>query len=242
MWAQQQNQVFWETSAGQKILTLDFIFRKISEAQRSFVDAAARRDIHVVCPPDCGSCCHGFMPDVLPIEAEYIAYFILKENMHAGITSSANTVSSASTEFSAFAAPEARLSRKASDSPSPCPFYEPNTPGANCRIYPARPLICRLFGYASTRAKSGETTFRFCRHMPTPDGLSERTLSARKLEHDIGATPPLMSDFSMELLAIGPSSAADRRPLSEAMPPALARISAILRYSSDKPEPEPNAA
>lgn len=234
MWGQQQNRAFWDTSAGQKILTLDFIFRKISEAQRSFVDTAALRGITLACPPGCGSCCHGFMPDVLPVEAEYIAYYMLRSSSNSA------TSSSASSPSPALSAPETWLSLKQPDNPSPCPFHDPSSPGANCRVYPARPLICRLFGYASTRAKSGETTFRLCRHMPTPAGLPGRTLSARELEIDIGAAPPLMSDFAMELLAIDPSSASERKPLSEAMPPALARVGAILRYCPE--EPEPNAA
>lgn len=231
MWGQQQNRAFWETSAGRQILTLDLILRKISEAQRTFVDTATRRGITLACPPACGSCCHGFMPDVLPVEAEYIAYYIL---------SASPALPASSPNLTTPPAPETMLSLKPPENPSPCPFHDPSRPGANCRVYPARPLICRLFGHSSTRAKTGETLFRLCRHMPTPDGFTSRILDSQSLANTIGAEPPLMSDFAMELLAIDPSSASDRRPLAEAMPPALARISSILHYCPD--EPEPNAA
>lgn len=224
MWGRQQNQAFWDTSAGRQILTLDFIFRKISEVQRSFVDAATQRGIHIACPPTCGSCCHGFMPDVLPVEADYIAYFIL----------------STSADPSTQSTPESCVSLRHPNNPSPCPFHDPSQPGANCRIYTARPLICRLFGYSSTRTKSGGRTFRLCRHIPTPEGLSSRQLSDWDLEAKLGTEPPFMSDFAMELLAIDPSSASQRCPLSEAMPLSLARIGGILHYCPD--EPEPNAA
>ncbi len=225
MLSRQENRAFWDTSAGQKILTLDFIFRKISEAQRSFVDTAARRDIHIACPPDCGSCCHGFMPDVLPIEADYIAYYILRSRPEASST---------------LATPQALFSLNNPDNPSPCPFHDPSAPGANCRVYQARPLICRLFGYSSTHMKNNQTAYRLCRFMPTPTGISVRTLTSHELELKIGAVPPLMSDFAMEVLAIDPSCASERKPLSEAMPSALARVGSILRYCPE--EPEPNAA
>ncbi len=232
MWGQRQNLAFWDTSVGQKILTLDFIFRKISEAQRSFIEAAARHDIHIACPSDCGSCCHGFMPDVLPVEADYIAYYILRTN--SGTSSKPGVIPEVPAALPTL---ETWLSQKQPDNPSPCPFHDPFSPGANCRVYLARPLICRLFGYSSSRAKTGQTIFRLCRHMPTPEGFSARTLDTKELNAAIGATPPLMSDFAMEILAIDPSSASERTQLSEAMPSAFARVSSMLRYCPDEPEP-----
>lgn len=223
MWYGQHGRAFWDTAAGRQILTLDLIFRKISEAQQSFIDTAAQRGIHLACPPGCGSCCHGFMPDVLPVEADYIAYFLLS---HGACPTGEPVLA-----YNAF-------SVRAEDSPSPCPFHDPDRPGQNCRIYEARPLVCRLFGFSSTQSKAGRAVYRLCRYMPTPPGLSERILNEETLLQRIGATPPLMGNFAMELLAIDPSRASERRPLSEAIPPALARIAATLHYCPD----EPNAA
>jgi len=222
MWHVQHKQAFWDTSVGQQILTLDSIFRKISDAQRFFIDQSARRSIELSCPPACGRCCHGFMPDVLPVEADYIAYFLLstEEETACGIGQSP------------------LLAVSAGDSPSPCPFYAPDRPGSNCRVYEARPLICRLFGFSGTKTKNGTIAYRICRHMPTPLGLTERTLSQEALMRTINALPPLMSDFAMEMLTIDPSKASERKPLSEALPPALAQIAAILHYCPE----EPNAA
>ncbi|GAB6276516.1 MAG: hypothetical protein SAMD01599839_10560 [Rectinema sp.] len=84
MWQLHNRRAFWDTSAGQQILTLDLIFRKISDAQRIFVGRAAQRGVELFCPPDCGACCHGFMPDVLPIEADYIAFFLLINQNNPG--------------------------------------------------------------------------------------------------------------------------------------------------------------
>jgi Fe-S-cluster containining protein len=171
------------------------------------------------------------MPDVLPVEADYIAYYILSASPTSPVSSS---------NLTAPPALETWLSPKPPENPSPCPFHDPNAPGANCRIYEARPLVCRLFGFSSTQTKAGTAVYRLCRHMPTPQGLAERSLSQETLMHTIGAAPPLMGDFAMELLAIDPSSASERKALSEAMPPALARVGSTLRYCPE--EPEPNAA
>jgi hypothetical protein len=44
------NQAFWDTTVGQQILTLDLIYRKISDAQRTFIDSASQHDIELALP------------------------------------------------------------------------------------------------------------------------------------------------------------------------------------------------
>lgn len=214
------NQAFWDTTVGQQILTLDLIYRKISDAQRTFIDSASQHDIELACPSGCGKCCHGFMPDVLPIEADYIAYYLLSN----------------SKVFSAAEAPSLQIASSA-ENPSPCPFHDPNRPGENCRIYPARPLVCRLFGYSAIKDKNNRLSYRLCRYMPAPQGLDARILDQDTIISKVGALPPLMTDFAMEVLSLDPSQAAERKPLIEAIRPALARIGTTLQYC-----PEPNAA
>lgn len=214
------NQVFWDTTVGRQILTLDLFYRKISDAQRTFIDSASQHGIELACPSGCGNCCHGFMPDVLPIEADYIAYYLLSNDK----------------AFSAAEAPSLQIASSA-ENPSPCPFHDPDRPGENCRIYPARPLVCRLFGFAGTKDKNGEPSFRLCRCMPTPQRLDVRILDQKDLIGKIGALPPIMSDFAMEVLSLDPSQAAERKPLVEAIRPALAKIGTTLEYCRG-----PNAA
>lgn len=216
----QHNQVFGETTVGRQILTLDLIYRKISFVQRRFIDSASQHGIELSCPSSCGNCCHGFMPDVLPIEADYIAYYLLSNDKI----------------FFTAEAPSLQIASSAK-SPSPCPFYDPDRPGENCRIYPARPLVCRLFGFAGIKDKNGEPSFRLCRFMPTPQNLDERILDKKALIDKIGALPPIMSDFAIEVLSLDPSQAAERKPLVEAISPALAKIGAALEYCRG-----PNAA
>jgi hypothetical protein len=153
------------------------------------------------------------MPDILPIEADYIAYFLLKMDTKYLLTPSHS---------------------------STCPFYNASKSGENCSIYEARPLVCRLFGFSSTKSKSGEAVFRLCRFMPIPQGIHERTLDHTAFMNTIGSEPPSMTDFAMEILAIDPISASERRPLFEALPRALERIRSILQFCSL--EDEPNAA
>jgi hypothetical protein len=73
--------------------------------------------------------------------------------------------------------------------------------------------------------------------MPAPQGLDVRILDQNTIISKVGALPPLMTDFAMEVLSLDPSQAAERKPLIEAICPALARIGTTLQYC-----PEPNAA
>jgi uncharacterized protein len=123
----------------------------------------------VTCPPGCGSCCERFIPDCSDSEAEYAARFVL----FSGID------------------------------PSPlheidgaCPLYDP-TSDAHCRIYPARPFVCRLFGYSGARDKQGERRFRPCRlaivRPPEASTPGERGAESAEI--------PMMSDFATSFSA-----------------------------------------
>ncbi|MDH7483049.1 MAG: hypothetical protein QHH01_00305, partial [Spirochaetales bacterium] len=105
---------FMQTATGNRIAQLAEIYRSIEQDQRAFMESSLTCGKPLRCPAHCGSCCHGFMPDVLPVEADAIAWYLLTqaepliERFHS---SSAGT---------------------AERNPSPCPFHDPNRPGANC--------------------------------------------------------------------------------------------------------------
>jgi uncharacterized protein len=189
------------------------IYTRIESDQRAFLASAAARGAALACPSGCGSCCEAFVPDLLPPEAVYLAAWLLES------------------------APE--LARDASDwtladrhAPPPCPFLLRSSSGARCAIYPARPLVCRLFGAAGVRDREGRASFRPCAHMPLegypPVGAERPTITGTELVRGFGSEPPLMAGYAAELAALSPSQAAQRSLIVEALPSALARVALSL--------------
>lgn len=156
------------------------------------------------CPEGCGACCERFMPDILPAEADFAALWILGHR------------------------PElAERGRLAGEKP-PCPFYDRDSPEAHCSIYPARPLICRLFGYTAVATKNGLHAFSLCWAMPDPSGTGRRSWEGQDLAELLGFEPPLMADFGLRLQSLLPESAATKPFLGPAIASSVSRLSFLL--------------
>jgi uncharacterized protein len=143
--------------------------------------AAAKRHSTVSCPKGCGTCCEGFSPNILPIEGEFAALYMV------------------------FIQPELLSVLDAIRSGESCLFYsrEPRH-GGHCSIYPARPLICRLFGFSSGTEKFGGSRFIRCRHIAVDGEIDENVF-------------PKMRDFSMLLQTFEGSGRGGGIPISEAV-------------------------
>lgn len=169
------------------------------------------------CPEGCGACCERFLPDILPLEADYAALWILGHR------------------------PElAGRTREPRNSP-PCPFYDPDKPEAHCSIYPARPLICRLFSYSAVTTKEGLPAYSLCWAMPDPQGQGKRTWLGREILDELGSYPPLMADFGLRLQALAPETPATKPYLGEAIGRSLARLSLLLRMARQDGDPATQA-
>jgi len=154
------------------------------------------------CPRGCGACCEAFELDFLPLEALFLAAWL------AGSPTPAPDLGRAP--------------------PGRCPFYAASATGG-CTVYPARGLVCRLFGFSGSRDKAGAMRYNPCKWMPPFEGRA--------------VMPPSMEDFSRRAIALDPHGSGSRLPLREALPPAIARIQLILRNDGESdPEPEPQAA
>ncbi|MFZ2782362.1 MAG: YkgJ family cysteine cluster protein [Rectinemataceae bacterium] len=222
------------TLLGERMREVDAIYARIEIAQREFRTTSTEHGSPIVCPPDCGVCCAAFVPDVLPVEAQRLALYLLTENP----TPVSRLLTGRDAPGGSPGAPPDTERRTA------CPFWDPDKPGANCTVYPARPLICRLFGFSAMRDKRGEPEFSLCMHMASFHACSDRTLRGDRLRETLGAFPPAMADYAAELLTIAPQESGERLLLTEALPSALTRVSFTLRLAAeahDNNEPEPNA-
>ncbi len=130
------------SSIGERIAALDVVYRDLERDTASFATAAS-----LACPPRCGGeCCDGFVPDVFPAEAEYLAAWLV-----VGDPGRAE-----------------RVAEDGLDGGGRCPFQS-DAATARCTAYPGRCLICRGFGFTGFRGKDGRAAFRACRWMGVPE-------------------------------------------------------------------------
>ena len=204
-----------DTTLARRMSALDILYARVRLAQTGFRASAAEKGSPLSCPADCGSCCSRFVPEVLPIEADKIAHFLLAGK--PGLID--------------------RLRAGEGVAEAACPFWNPDKPGENCMIYHVRPLICRLFGFSSVLDKCGEPTFSLCRQMPPVAGSPKRLfVGVSAMEELFGSAPPLMIDFSREIIALDPGEAGRRTGLREALGSSLPKVSLLLKLSSTEPE------
>lgn len=193
------------------------VYERAELAMADFRDSSG-----VACPAGCGACCETFVPDVLPLEAAYLAAYLAREAPERALA------------LEGFSEAEGAAPR--------CPFYRFDH-AAHCSVYGGHPLICRLFGFSGVRAKDGTPGFALCRRMDRLPDRAARAWKGEAVARELGAVPPLMSDLAAELQAVRPHEASERRLLTDALPEALRKVLFLAGLGAndpgDEPEPEP---
>ncbi len=154
------------------------------------------------CPDGCGSCCERFVPDLLPLESDYIALYILRLK------------------------PE--LASVQARDLAPCPYYDAQNADAHCRIYEARPLVCRLFGFASVGSKNGARAYSLCWRMDSPAADGSRAWEGKALGQVFGFEPPYMAEFGLRLQSLSAEGPRPRSLIVEAVRASHDRLSYLL--------------
>jgi len=207
---------------------LELLYSRADEAVSEFQAKSG-----LSCPFGCGSCCEAFVPDILPLEAEYLAAFLATKDADKAYALAARGLED----------------RVREDGRRGCPLYADDTP-YHCTVYAARPLICRLFAFSAVRDKRGQPSFALCRLMPEPapkpsgasagapaDALTgdgaplHEALRARAMD------APLMADYGGELASIDPHSAGEREALPEALAKALGKVLFLVGLDNER-DPE----
>jgi Fe-S-cluster containining protein len=203
------------------VAAVNAVYARAERDRLAFIAAAADRGVPLSCPPGCGACCEPFIPDILQAEAAYAAAWIL--------------------ERAPDLAREIAAWKKGRDpAMPPCPFLLRLEDGARCAIYPARFLLCRLFGASGIRDKEGRAAFRPCARMPLaeayPERADRRALTGEDLAEAFGTEPPFMADYATELAGLFPSESGERLSVFEALPSALLRLELILSLAARSPD------
>lgn len=187
------------TALDEPIRRLHEIYDRIEQSQDAWIEATPFR-----CPEGCGSCCEHFEPDILEVEAYFLAAWMLLHQRDR--LSSMNYHS------------EQRG----------CILADPDNP-YHCTVYEGRPLICRLFAYSGDRAKDGSVRFRPCKFMKGDYMQSgSKTYTEGELKELFGILPPVMGDLAGEAAILLPERSDDRYPLREILPVAIAKIQYVL--------------
>lgn len=159
----------------------------------------------VYCPTGCGTCCEHFLPELSEVEASFMAAYILLIKQDDALVE--------------------RLHSHGTENP-PCPFYTADSV-EHCQVYPARGLICRLFGACPSEDKSGLPVFRKCKYntaSDTPAFISAQVFSESALDNFT------MQDYGVRLSSLGGSN--HLLPLPEAVLKAIAQLQFIAAYLS----------
>jgi uncharacterized protein len=179
----------------------------------------------LACPFGCGSCCEAFVPDILPLEAEYLAAFLAFKDADRAYALVAQGLEE----------------RQREDGRRGCPLYADDTP-YHCTVYEARPLICRLFAFSAVRDKRGAPSFALCRLMPKPaviraDEAADGQPSPIEARDANAQDAPFMADYGGELASIDPGSAGERAALPAALTKALSKVLFLVGLNNER-DPE----
>ena len=174
------------------------------DATRAFAVATGLR-----CPEGCGACCHDARPEVTELDVSLIA----RDAVARGVG-------------------EALFEAAVAGADARCVFYE-SEDGAphkgRCTAYSLRPMLCRLFGFAARRGKTGPE-LAACRvhRAQTPELVAVAEEAARRGE------APIFGDHQSRLDGLDPARSATKRPINQALARALERELTRLAYAGEE--------
>ncbi len=203
------------------ITQLNTIYTDIEKAQEPWKKVSPLQ-----CPQGCGSCCVEFEPDVLEIEALYMAAWLLSCDKDRALA----------------IADETYVWPRFIEQSKGCFLYNPDDE-YHCTVYEGRALICRLFGYSGDTGKDGKTRWKPCKLVDEEflmKGFTKRQYKEEEIITLTGALPPVMSVFLREALAIMPDEAGITIPLREALPKAIQKLQLILSFIEPPGPNSPN--
>jgi len=177
------------------------------------IDAFTRVS-HLACPPGCGACCNS--PEV---EATTVELLPMAEALVA-----AGRLDEALAALDAAIARGTREVGPGEPAPSRCVMYRPDPADparGRCGAYTERPLICRLFGFGTRRARTGRTELVACRVMRASEPARMQRVEA---DETTLALAPVMADHVHALGGESPGDDARARPINEALREALERV------------------
>jgi len=185
-----------------KINRIQELFHKLDDEIEIF-----KTKTSLGCVNGCGRCCEN--PDVCAtvVEVMPLAYEIWNKG-HA----------------------EMFLEKIRVDQKGWCIFYQTDPAIAGngrCSVYPWRPLICRLFGYAAKKDKHGQAGLVTCSTMKNHCAPEYQTTTERLTVGSLSA--PMMQEYAMQVFNIDPSLGQEQMPINQAVAIAIEKVDMFMR-------------
>lgn len=166
---------------------------------------------HLQCPPGCGWCCENPEVETTPLEMLPLVLELFRRGEADAWLERA----------------EAREFR------GQCVFYKPDPmiPGnGRCQVYPWRPSLCRLFGFATVTNKHGQAQLAACvkhkAHQPAQVVAAQEAIAHGQ------AQAPNFADVAQHLARLDPALAQPRLPINEALKVAIERVGIYLQLAA----------
>ena len=172
------------------------LYRRLDRRTSSF-----RRASGLSCPPGCGECCLSAEVEATELELLPLALHLQREGSLTGLLE--------------------RL--REGEGGGVCVFHsrEPlGRFGGRCTVYSWRPLVCRLFGFASAAGAGGRPELAVCRAMRSADPTAARAAA----EAAGRLTPPVMRAWSLAVYRLDPVLGSSPLPVNDALRQALERV------------------
>jgi len=184
------------------IKALEELYNEVDQKIASWIESSS-----LTCISGCGLCCSKFEPDVISLEADYAALYLCYEKPLL--------LEKLDPLFTA----------------KHCIFYDQDQ-AAHCRIYPARPLLCRLFAFAAVSSKDNNPAFCLCTEMK-PE-LTKRLYKGKEIEEYFHSPLPLMHDYSIRMNNILAGAVINPLPLRNSIFQSINKIRLLSAYAAEK--------
>ncbi|MBN2529800.1 MAG: YkgJ family cysteine cluster protein [Deltaproteobacteria bacterium] len=160
------------------------------------------------CPPGCGTCCSSAKVEATPLEMIPLAEELWRSGRAHALVD----------QYDGKALPDI------------CLFYTPDALHFNhgrCSVYPHRPTLCRLFGFAAIRNKRGRREFAACRFVRE---MAPQAVLAVQADLDSGGEILMFTEAASRIGELEPSM--NRQyPINRALWLALEKTGMILQYT-----------
>lgn len=172
---------------------------------------------HLHCPPGCGACCTSPNVETTPLELLPLVWELFNQGLAEHWLAQA-----AAANFA-----------------GPCVFYQPDPAIAGngrCGVYPWRPSICRLFGFATVTDKAGAPQLAACwRHKELmPDVVAQAQTAIQ-----VGtAIAPNFATATQAITNLDPTLGNQRLPINAALKVAIERVGLYLQMTHPPTDPE----
>ncbi|MCJ7596382.1 MAG: YkgJ family cysteine cluster protein [Desulfobacterales bacterium] len=153
------------------------------------------------CPPGCGTCCESPNVEATALEVLSLAEEILLRREEERALNA--------------------IEEKENQGDLRCIHHRPDGPDSEkgkCSCYPLRPLVCRLFGFASRRNKFGEIELSTCKILKEkePEAFRRAQIGLRE-----GLKVPVYQDTFYRIASACPDKGFRSLPINQALKAAL---------------------